>query len=99
MGYSLISKERWGNINRNKYGDNYDRIFNHKKNTMTKILEFLQGKKTTIATILGAILVYILNQGYISAELAQLISVILIALGLGSNYATARMVAGCGKKK
>ena len=65
---------------------------------LEKILNCIQGRKTTIATILGAILVYILNKGYIEPELAQLISVILVALGLSVNIAGRHYVGRCGKK-
>jgi len=50
-----------------------------------KILTLLGGKKTTIATILGAILVYCQGRGYVASDTANLIAVILVALGLGVN--------------
>jgi hypothetical protein len=52
---------------------------------MKAIWKFLQGKKTSIATISGAILVYLLNNGTIDGDTAQLISVILAGLGLTAN--------------
>ncbi|MDQ1317132.1 MAG: hypothetical protein QG588_783 [Candidatus Poribacteria bacterium] len=52
---------------------------------MKKVWVWLQGKKTSIATISGAVLVYALNQGFVSPEQAQLISVILMALGISAN--------------
>jgi len=59
---------------------------------MKNILTYLQGKKTSIATILGAIIVYSLTKGYIDADLAQLLSAIMVALGLSANIATSKMV-------
>ena len=56
---------------------------------MGKIWDFLQGKKTSIATISGAILIFLLNRGTIDAELAQLISVILAGLGISANVSNA----------
>jgi hypothetical protein len=58
-----------------------------------KILEFLSGKKTTIATIIGAILVFCLNRNYIAPDVAELISAIMVALGLTANIATNRYFA------
>lgn len=89
MGYSLISKERWGNINRNRYGDNYDRIFK-KKTMLTKLLNFLNGRKTTIGTVLALIITYCLTKGYFDNDLALLLNGILVALGLTANIANAR---------
>jgi hypothetical protein len=54
---------------------------------MDKLLSFLDGKKTTIATILGAILTFVVGREYIQPDVANLVSVILIALGLGANVA------------
>lgn len=59
---------------------------------MKNILTYLQGKKTSIATILGAIIVYALTKGYIDADLAQLLSAIMVALGLTVNIAGAKIV-------
>ena len=56
---------------------------------MRKIWAFLQGKKTSIATISGAVLIYLLNNGKIDAETAQLISVLLAGLGLTANIGNA----------
>jgi len=52
------------------------------------IIEFLSGKKTTIAAILGAILVYLQGRGYIQTDTATLISAIMVVLGLTANVAT-----------
>jgi len=56
---------------------------------MKKIWKFLQGKKTSIATIIGAVLIYLLNNGTIDADTAQLTSIILAALGLSANVGNA----------
>ena len=50
-----------------------------------KLLDLLSGKKATIATVLGAILVYLQGRAYIAGDTAQLISIILVALGLSAN--------------
>ena len=55
---------------------------------MKKLLIFLQGKKTTIATIIGALITFSLTKGYIDGDLANLLASIMIALGLSVNYAT-----------
>jgi len=52
---------------------------------MTKVLDFLRGKKATIFSILGAIVVFLLGRGYIQQDLADLISAILVILGAGVN--------------
>ena len=63
-------------------------------NFMKKILLWLSGKKTTIATIISAIVVFALGRGYIAQDVAELISAIMIALGLTANIATAKMYKG-----
>lgn len=55
---------------------------------MTNILIFLQGKKTTIGTILALVITYCLTKGYIDNDLAILLNGILIALWLAANIAT-----------
>lgn len=55
---------------------------------MSKVIEFLSGKKTTIATIIGALIVFALGRGYIQQDIAELLSAIMIALGLTANVAT-----------
>ncbi len=64
---------------------------------MKKLWIFLQGKKTSIGTIAGAIIIYTLNNGYIDGDQAQLISVILAALGITANIKNA--VANKGIKR
>lgn len=58
---------------------------------MTKLLNYLQGKKTSIATIIGALIVYSLTKGFIDADLAQLLSAIMVALGLSVNIASSKL--------
>lgn len=58
---------------------------------MKNFLLFLQGKKTTIATILGALIVFSLGRGFIQQDVADLLSAIMIALGLSANIATAKI--------
>jgi hypothetical protein len=60
---------------------------------MDKILQFLSGKKTTIAAIIGAILVFGMGRGWIANDIAELISAIMVALGLTLNIATSRYYA------
>ncbi len=55
---------------------------------MEKILIWLSGKKTTIATIVSALVIFAIGRGYIQQDVAELISAIMIALGLGANIAT-----------
>jgi hypothetical protein len=61
---------------------------------MKTVWRWLDGKKTSIATISGAFIVYMLNNGTIGADEAQLISVILAALGISAN-----VVQGVQKSK
>jgi hypothetical protein len=60
---------------------------------MGKIIEWLSGKKTTIATIVGALIVFALGRGYIQQDIAELVSAIMLALGLTANIATAKHYA------
>ena len=55
-----------------------------------KIIEFLSGKKTTIATVIALIVVFCVNRGYLASDIAELISAIMVALGLTANVLTAR---------
>jgi hypothetical protein len=57
---------------------------------MEKILKLANGKKTTVATILGAIITFSLGQGYLTAEVANLLTTILVALGFSANYANSK---------
>jgi len=59
---------------------------------MTNLLSYLQGKKTTIATILGALITFSFTKGFIDADIANLLATIMIALGLSVNYASAKLI-------
>lgn len=59
---------------------------------LIKVLTLLSGKKTTIATVLGALIIFSLGRGYIAMDTAELLSTIMIALGLSANVATAKLV-------
>ena len=66
-------------------------------NIFEQLIEFLSGKKTTIATIIGAILIFLQGRGYIQTDVATMISAILVALGLSANIITTAYYAGKGK--
>lgn len=53
-----------------------------------KIISWLDGKKTTIGTVLSLINTYLFGRGVIQEDTAYLIAAILVAIGLGSNIAT-----------
>jgi len=55
---------------------------------MNKILIWLSGKKTTIATVISALVIFLIGRGLIAQDVAELISAIMIALGLSANIAT-----------
>jgi hypothetical protein len=55
------------------------------KATLLSIFKWLSGKKTSIATIAGAVLVYVLNRHLIAGDTVQLISIIMAAMGIGIN--------------
>jgi len=57
-------------------------------NFMNKILIWLSGKKTTIATVISALIIFLIGRGLIAQDVAELISAIMIALGLTANIAT-----------
>ena len=57
-------------------------------NFMNKILIWLSGKKTTIATVISALVIFLIGRGLIAQDVAELISAIMIALGLTANIAT-----------
>jgi hypothetical protein len=55
---------------------------------MTQILQWLDGKKTVILAIVGAIIGYLVAAGTISGQLGTLILAILNILGGGAVVAT-----------
>jgi len=60
---------------------------------MNKIIEFLSGKKTSIATIIGLLIVFSVDRGYLPTDIATLISGIMVALGFTMNVATTKYYA------
>ncbi len=54
-------------------------------------MNLLRGRKTTIATVLGALIIFCLGRGYIAMDTAELMSAIMVALGLTANIATAKV--------
>ena len=58
---------------------------------MKKILLWLSGKKTTIATVISALVIFLIGRGLIAQDVAELISAIMIALGLTANITTNKM--------
>lgn len=51
---------------------------------------WLQGKKTTVGTILGLLNAYLFTKGTYDQDTMMLIASILVALGLAANVANAR---------
>lgn len=58
---------------------------------MGKLLKLLHGKKTTIAAVVGALVIYSIGRGYIAQDTAELISALLVALGITANVATSKL--------
>jgi hypothetical protein len=57
---------------------------------MKNIWIWLQGKKTTIATILGLLITFSLTKTWIDPDIANLLAGILAALGLTANVVNAQ---------
>jgi len=57
-----------------------------KDKTLLELLQWLP--KTTIATIISAILIYCLSKWYIDADLTQLISAIMVWLWISINMSS-----------
>ena len=53
------------------------------------VWEWLQGKKTTIATIIGLLITFSLARGWIADDVATLLAGIMAALGLTANVVNA----------
>lgn len=60
-------------------------------NTFHQILDFLDGKKSTILAITAAILSYAVAGNIIDADLGALLQTILSILGGGAVYATNKL--------
>ena len=58
---------------------------------LAQFLVYVQGKKTTIIAIAGALNTYAMTIGWIDNNLGALIATIILILGGGANYATAKM--------
>lgn len=56
---------------------------------MKKLWKFLQGKKTSIGTISGAIIYLLAQENVISSDLGFCLQTILVGLGLGANIGNA----------
>jgi len=56
------------------------------KQTILTTLDYLRGRKTTIASIVALLITYSLTKGFIDNDLAILLNGILVALGLTANY-------------
>ena len=52
-----------------------------------RILVALQGRKTSIGTILALFITLALTRGWIDNDLAIFFNGVLVALGIGANYA------------
>jgi len=52
---------------------------------MEKLLKLINGKKTTIATVIMLIVLFCVNRGYIATDVSELIGSIMLALGIGVN--------------
>lgn len=59
---------------------------------LKKLLLYLQGKKTSIATIISLILIFCLNRNYIPRDVGILIAGIMTALGLTVNIVSAKLL-------
>ena len=59
---------------------------------LTKILAYLQGKKSTIFTIVALIITYSLTKGYIGDAEAILFNSILVALGFSANFVGSKLL-------
>jgi len=59
---------------------------------MEKLLLLIQGRKTTIFAVLQAIIVYLLANGLLQPNLAELLTTIMVLLAGGANYGTKRIM-------
>jgi len=60
--------------------------------TIKQILTWLSGKKSVIFGALGVIVLYLLQEGQITENMAYLIQGLLTVLAGGASYATGRLV-------
>ena len=59
--------------------------------TIKKILDLVNGRKTTISAVAMLIVVFCVNRGYIPADVSELIASIFVAVGLSANYANYKL--------
>ena len=50
---------------------------------LKKIWKFLDGKKTVISAVVGAVMPWAIGQGWIDPETAGMVTAVLAAVGLG----------------
>ena len=60
-------------------------------NTLKKILDLVNGKKTTIVSVVMLIVIFSVNRSWIPQDVAELISAIFVALGFSANYANYKL--------
>lgn len=58
---------------------------------MKKFLKFINGKKTSIATVCGLVLAFCQARGYLDPDVSVLIAGVLAALGISVNIANAKL--------
>jgi len=60
-------------------------------NTLKKILDLVNGRKTTIVAVVMLIVIFSVNRSWIPQDVAELISSIFVALGISANYANYKL--------
>ena len=60
-------------------------------NTLKKILDLVNGRKTTIVSVVMLIVIFSVNRSWIAQDVAELISTIFVALGISANYANYKL--------
>jgi len=60
-------------------------------NTLKKILDLVNGRKTTIVAVVMLIVIFSVNRNWIPTDVAELISAIFVALGVSANYANYKL--------
>lgn len=62
------------------------------KKLLTKILKFIQGKKSVIVSLIALLITFSLTEGLIDKGLAELLSGILVLIAGGANYASYKLI-------
>lgn len=57
---------------------------------LSKFMSLINGRKTTIATIIGLLITFSLARGWIADDVATLLAGIMAALGFTANVVNAR---------